>query len=103
LKGTQDEPFSGLVFKIMNDPFVGQLSYMRIYSGQLKAGETVWGAFCSATGWPSLSRCRRVFVACPRLALHGLHDPTRLLRSLLPPSATLCTWSASVAGALWHQ
>ncbi|HOD79729.1 MAG TPA: elongation factor G [Syntrophorhabdus sp.] len=41
LKGTPDEPFSGLVFKIMNDPFVGQLSYMRIYSGELKTGETV--------------------------------------------------------------
>ena len=33
--------FSGLVFKIMNDPFVGQLSYVRIYSGKLKQGETV--------------------------------------------------------------
>ena len=41
LKGTQDEPFSGLVFKIMNDPFVGQLSYIRIYSGKLNTGETV--------------------------------------------------------------
>ena len=41
LKGTQDEPFSGLVFKIMNDPFVGQLSYMRVYSGELKTGDTV--------------------------------------------------------------
>ncbi len=41
LKGTQDESFSGLVFKIMNDPFVGQLSYIRIYSGQLKTGEKV--------------------------------------------------------------
>ncbi len=44
LKGTHDEPFSGLVFKIMNDPFVGQLSYMRIYSGQLKTGETVFNS-----------------------------------------------------------
>ena len=41
MKGTHEEPFSGLVFKIMNDPFVGQLSYMRIYSGKLKTGETV--------------------------------------------------------------
>ena len=41
IKGTVDEPFSGLVFKIMNDPFVGQLSYVRIYSGKLKQGETV--------------------------------------------------------------
>lgn len=41
IMGTADEPFSGLVFKIMNDPFVGQLSYVRIYSGKLKQGETV--------------------------------------------------------------
>ncbi len=41
MKGTLEEPFSGLVFKIMNDPFVGQLSYIRIYSGHLKTGETV--------------------------------------------------------------
>jgi len=41
LRGTKEEPFSGLVFKIMNDPFVGQLSYMRIYSGELKTGDTV--------------------------------------------------------------
>jgi elongation factor G len=41
LSGTKDEPFSGLVFKIMNDPFVGQLSYLRVYSGELKTGDTV--------------------------------------------------------------
>ncbi len=41
LEGSADEPFSGLVFKIMNDPFVGQLSYVRIYSGTLKQGDTV--------------------------------------------------------------
>ena len=36
-----DQPFSGIVFKIMSDPFVGSLSYVRVYSGKLKAGETV--------------------------------------------------------------
>jgi len=41
IEGSVDEPFSGLVFKIMNDPFVGQLSYVRIYSGRLKQGETI--------------------------------------------------------------
>ena len=41
IAGTADEPFSGLVFKIMNDPFVGRLSYMRVYSGRLKQGQTV--------------------------------------------------------------
>ncbi len=33
--------FSGLVFKIMNDPFVGRLSYLRVYSGRLRQGQTV--------------------------------------------------------------
>jgi elongation factor G len=37
-----NEPFTGLVFKIMSDPYVGRLSYMRIYSGTLQAGETVY-------------------------------------------------------------
>jgi elongation factor G len=36
-----DEPFSGLVFKIMNDPYVGTLAYLRVYSGKAKLGQTV--------------------------------------------------------------
>jgi elongation factor G len=35
------EPFAGLAFKIMTDPFVGQLTFVRIYSGQLKTGDSV--------------------------------------------------------------
>jgi elongation factor G len=35
------EPFSGLVFKIMSDPYVGRLTYMRVYSGVLRAGAHV--------------------------------------------------------------
>ena len=34
-------PFAGLAFKIMNDPFVGSLTFTRIYSGQLKKGDTM--------------------------------------------------------------
>jgi elongation factor G len=37
-----DAPFSALVFKIMTDPFVGQLAFLRVYSGSLKVGETVF-------------------------------------------------------------
>jgi elongation factor G len=37
-------PFSGLVFKIMTDPFVGQLAFVRVYSGQVKSGESVLNA-----------------------------------------------------------
>jgi elongation factor G len=36
-----DEPFAALAFKIMTDPFVGQLSFIRVYSGVLKSGDTV--------------------------------------------------------------
>ena len=36
-----DAPFSALVFKIMTDPFVGQLAFVRVYSGTLKSGDTV--------------------------------------------------------------
>ncbi|MBK8048610.1 MAG: elongation factor G [Anaerolineales bacterium] len=35
------EPFTGLVFKIVTDPFVGRLAYVRVYAGKLISGETV--------------------------------------------------------------
>ncbi len=38
---SDDEPFSALAFKIMNDPFVGSLTFTRIYSGVLEAGTSV--------------------------------------------------------------
>jgi len=38
---SDDEPFSALAFKIMADPYVGQLTFIRVYSGQLKSGESV--------------------------------------------------------------
>ena len=40
-KPDDDEPFSGLAFKIMTDPFVGTLTFIRIYSGVLKTGDQV--------------------------------------------------------------
>ena len=43
-KASDDEPFSALAFKIMNDPFVGTLTFIRIYSGVLTAGEGVLNA-----------------------------------------------------------
>ncbi len=41
-KAADEEPFSGLAFKIMTDPFVGQLIFFRVYSGMLKSGDTVY-------------------------------------------------------------
>jgi elongation factor G len=40
-KSSDDEPFSALAFKIMTDPFVGTLSFIRIYSGVLESGSYV--------------------------------------------------------------
>ncbi len=40
-KSSDDEPFSALAFKIMNDPFVGSLTFMRVYSGKIEAGSSV--------------------------------------------------------------
>ena len=43
-KAEDKEPFAALAFKIMTDPFVGQLAFIRIYSGQLKTGDTVYNS-----------------------------------------------------------
>ncbi len=40
-KSSDSEPFSALAFKIMNDPFVGSLTFMRVYSGSVEAGSSV--------------------------------------------------------------
>jgi elongation factor G len=41
-KASDDEPFSALAFKILNDPFVGNLTFFRVYSGTLNSGDTVF-------------------------------------------------------------
>jgi elongation factor G len=38
---SDDEPFSALAFKVMSDPYVGKLTYFRVYSGKVKAGDRV--------------------------------------------------------------
>ena len=43
-KPDDKEPFSALAFKIMTDPFVGQLTFIRVYSGQLKSGDYVYNS-----------------------------------------------------------
>ncbi len=43
-RASDDEPFSALVFKIMTDPFVGQLAFFRVYSGQLQTGVTIYNS-----------------------------------------------------------
>ena len=41
-KSSDSEPFSALAFKIATDPFVGNLTYFRVYSGVLKSGDAVF-------------------------------------------------------------
>ena len=41
-KAADEEPFAGLAFKIMTDPFVGQLVFFRVYSGVVNSGDTVY-------------------------------------------------------------
>ena len=43
-KSSDDEPFAALAFKIMTDPYVGRLSFFRVYSGTLSAGSSVLNA-----------------------------------------------------------
>jgi elongation factor G len=43
-KASDDEKFSALAFKLMTDPFVGQLTFIRVYSGVLSSGDTVLNA-----------------------------------------------------------
>lgn len=41
-KALDSEPFAGLAFKLMNDPYVGQLTFFRVYSGVVKSGDSVY-------------------------------------------------------------
>ncbi len=41
-KADDSEPFAALAFKIMNDPYVGSLTFIRVYSGVLESGSAVW-------------------------------------------------------------
>ena len=43
-KPSDDEPFAALAFKIMTDPYVGKLTYFRVYSGRVTTGTTVFNA-----------------------------------------------------------
>jgi len=43
-KPEDSEPFAALAFKIMTDPFVGQLTFIRVYSGVLNSGDTIYNA-----------------------------------------------------------
>jgi elongation factor G len=48
-RASDSEPFSGLIFKIMTDPFVGHLAFFRVYSGRLEAGTSVYNSTREST------------------------------------------------------
>jgi elongation factor G len=48
-RASDEEPFAGLVFKIMTDPFVGHLAFFRVYSGQLTSGTSVYNSTRDST------------------------------------------------------
>ena len=61
-----EAPFSGLALKIMTDPFVGQLTFFRVYSGVVSTGDTVYNPIKGRKerlGRQNLRRSRRVVVA----------------------------------------
>ena len=54
-----DEPFAALAFKVMNDPYVGQLTFIRVYSGVLNSGDTIYN--CSTTKKERIGRLVRMY------------------------------------------
>ena len=46
---SEDDPFSALAFKVMSDPYVGKLTYFRVYSGKVKAGDRVMNVTAGKT------------------------------------------------------
>jgi elongation factor G len=54
-----DEPFAALAFKVMNDPYVGQLTFIRVYSGVLNSGDTLYN--CSTTKKERIGRLVRMY------------------------------------------
>jgi elongation factor G len=43
-KASDTEPFAALAFKLQSDPFVGQLTFFRVYSGTIEAGSYIYNA-----------------------------------------------------------
>ena len=75
-----DQPFAGLAFKIANDPSEGQLTFIRVYSGVLKSGDTVYTLSGSFIRWLIEKRGAPSFLAVYRsgdpVAAYGADWPT---------------------------
>ena len=65
-RGPLDEPFSALAFKVMSDPYVGKLTYIRVYSGQVNSGDRVVNTTNNKTERIAASfRCTRTTGGAP--------------------------------------
>jgi elongation factor G len=102
-RGANDtDPFAALAFKIMTDPYVGQLTFFRVYSGTVKTGDTILQSDQGPQGasWPDSadacqptrgnqgSVCRR---HCCRCGLEG-SDHRRDLCAIPPMSSHSSAW-----------
>ena len=74
MKFDDNEPFSALAFKVANDPFVGSLTFIRIYSGKLQAGTSVYNSSKEKS-----ERVGRMLLMHANLSLIHISEPTRLL------------------------
>ena len=54
-KSSDDEPFAALAFKIATDPFVGTLTFFRVYSGVLNSGDSVYNPIKSKRDWADIA------------------------------------------------
>ena len=82
-KPDDTEPFSALAFKIMTDPYVGKLTYLRVYSGTLEKGDTVINTTKGIE-----ARAARASAAHAREQPRGpRHDPHRRHRRRRRPEA----------------
>ncbi len=77
--GTEEAPFSALAFKVVTDPFVGRLVYLRIYSGRAEGGTRL------------LNSAREREGAAGQVAAHACQSSGRD-RRLLPPATSWLRW-----------
>jgi elongation factor G len=90
-KPNDNEPFSALAFKIMTDPYVGKLSFFRVYSGVLKSGSYVYNAtkvaLISMVGYPAitpLSMASLIPASTAGIYSLGITPPTILFSNTYP-------------------
>ncbi len=113
-KAADDEPFSALVFKIMTDPYSGQLAFFRVYSGKMNAGESIYnvakgrkervgrllrmhankredineimaGDICAAVGLKTVSTGDTICDEAHPIALESIDFPTPVIQLAVEP------------------